>query len=334
MSDTDSTRAKRWARRALVLLCLLLLVTEANAEAYDGAGAEVLFREGKQLMDQKDYAAACPKLAESYRLDPATGSLLALALCYERSGKLASAWVAYTDAAARAKREGQADRERGAEARARELEPKLAKLIVKVETPDIPGLEVIRDGVHLGPAALGTAIPVDAGEHVVEAQAPGREPFREVVEATGAEELTVIVPELALVSTHVEGAEPAPVASTTLELDPADESDTSDSKGGSTLSTAGIAAMAVGAVGLVIGTYYGLRALSLKKDADCPTSCEGDAYDKQQQAYDAGNVSTIAFVAGGVLAATGATLYVIGSPDDTAASSTPSGYGVVVSGRF
>lgn len=317
-----------------MLLCLLLLVTEASAEAYDGAGAEVLFREGKQLMDQKNYAAACPKLAESYRLDPATGSLLALALCYERAGKLASAWVAYTDAAARAKREGQADRERGAEARARELEPKLAKLIVKVEAPDIPGLEVIRDGVHLGPAALGTAIPVDAGEHVVEAQAPGREPFREVVEATGAEELTVIVPELALVSAHVEGAEPAPVASTTLELDPADESDTSDSKGGSTLSTAGIAAMAVGAVGLVIGTYYGLRALSLKKEADCPTSCEGEAYDKQQQAYDAGNVSTIAFVAGGVLAATGATLYVIGSPDDAAATSTPSGYGIVVSGRF
>jgi hypothetical protein len=316
------------------VLGVLLLVTEANAEAYDSAGAEVLFREGKQLMEQKDYAAACPKLAESYRLDPATGSLLALALCYERAGKLASAWVAYTDAAARAKREGQADRERGAEARARELEPKLAKLIVKVEAPDTPGLEVIRDGVRLGPAALDTAIPVDPGEHVVEAQAPGREPFREVVEATGSEELTVVVPKLALVTAGDTQEFVAPVASTTLELEPADEPAASDSSETSTLSTAGIAALAVGAVGLAIGSYYGLRALSLKKEADCPTSCEGEAYNKQQQAYDAGNVSTIAFVAGGVLAATGATLYVLGAPDDTAATSVPSGYGVVLGGRF
>ncbi len=335
MSDTDPTRARRWLRRALLLLGVLLLVTEANAEAYDSAGAEVLFREGKQLMDQKDYAAACPKLAESYRLDPATGSLLALALCYERSGKLASAWVAYTDAAARAKREGQADRERGAEARARELEPRLAKLIVEVEAPDTAGLEVIRDGVHLGPAAFGTAIPVDVGEHVVEARAPGRDPFREVVEAKGSEALTVVVPELARVPASVSTASsPAPAATAASEPAPADDPDSSDTGGDSTLSTAGIAAMAVGAVGLVIGSYYGLRALSLKKEADCPASCEGDAYNKQQQAYDAGNVSTIAFVAGGVLAATGATLYVVSAPDDTAASSAPAGYGVVVSGRF
>lgn len=334
MSATDSTRARCWVRRARLLLGVLLLVTEANAEVYDSAGAEVLFREGKQLMEQKDYVAACPKLAESYRLDPATGSLLALALCYERAGKLASAWVAYTDAAARAKREGQTDRERGAEARARELEPKLAKLIVEVEAPDTPGIEVIRDGVHLGAAALGSAIPVDPGEHVVEARAPGREPFREVVEATGSEELTVVVPQLALVTEDASEAPPEPAAAVVAEPGLADDTATHDSSQGSTLTTAGIAAMAVGAVGLAIGSYYGLRALSLKKEADCPTSCEGEAYDKQQQAYDAGNVSTVAFVAGGVLAATGATLYVIGAPDDTAAASGPSGYGVVLSGRF
>src|SRR5688572_6405870 len=173
MSDTNTTRTFPRMRWAVVSLSLVLSAAEARAEAYDSAGAEVLFREGKQLMNEKDYAAACPKLAESYRLDPATGSLLALALCYERAGKLASAWVAYTDAAARAKREGQTDREQGAKARARELEPKLARLIVNVEAPDTPGLEVTRDGVQLGAAALGSAIPVDHGEHVVEARAPG-----------------------------------------------------------------------------------------------------------------------------------------------------------------
>ncbi|HEU5075434.1 MAG TPA: hypothetical protein VFU02_14685 [Polyangiaceae bacterium] len=334
MSDTDSTRVKRWTRLALCVLGLCSLVTKAGAETYDSAGAEVLFREGKRLMEQKDYVAACPKLAESYRLDPATGSLLALALCYERAGKLASAWVAYTDAIARAKREGQTDRERGAEARARELEPKLTKLIVTVEVPDTPGLEVVRDGVHLGAAALGAAIPVDAGEHVIEARAPGREPFRKVIEATGPGELTVAVPELVAARADVTEVRPEPITSTALAPD-ADEPDRSGStRGGSTLGTAGIAALAVGAVGLAIGSYYGVKALALKKEADCPTTCDGEAYDKQQQAYDAGNVSTIAFVAGGVLAATGVTLYLMGAPDDTAASSAPRGYAVSVSGRF
>jgi len=323
-----------------MLVALLLAVTEANADPTDSAGAEVLFREGKQLMEQENYAAACPKLAESYRLDPATGSLLALALCYERSGKLASAWVAYTDVAAMAKREGQVDREQGAQARARELEPKLARLIVDVQTPQTPGLEVIRDGVHLGPAALGTALPVDPGEHVVEARAPGRTPFRQVIEVTGPDELTVLVPELGFTSNETKERSPAPIAATAAsepkDPGPRDEPDTSSD--GSTLSTVGIVVAAVGTVGLAVGAVYGFRALSLKKQANCDESCEGSARDKQQDAYDAGNVSTIAFVAGGVLAATGVTLYLVGAPDDprTANAGRPEPVGgvVMLSGRF
>lgn len=334
MSDTDSTRTLAWMRGVVVTLSLMLCAAEASAEAFDSAGAEVLFREGKQLMDQKNYTAACPKLAESYRLDPATGSLLALALCYERAGKLASAWVAYTDAAARAKREGQEDREQGARARARELEPKLARLVVNVEAPDTPDLVVTRDGVLLGAAALGSAIPVDQGQHVVEARAPGREPFREVVEAADTDEVTVVVPELAVARTekaHVEA--PAPVNSAEAETGPVDAPNTKGDD--SALSTAGMVIAAVGVVGLAVGTYYGIRALSLKNQANCSGPCDGYAYDKQQEAYDAGNISTIAFVAGGVLTGTGLALYLIGAPEDSgAASAPPSGYGVLVSGKF
>lgn len=346
MSDTDSMSPKRArfvkSRMQLVLLlgALLFSVTEAHADPNDSAGAEVLFREGKQLMDQHDYAAACPKLAESYRLDPATGSLLALALCYERAGKLASAWVAYTDAAAMAKREGQLDRERGAQARARELEPKLARLTVDVQTPHTPGLEVIRDGVHLGPAALGTALPVDPGEHVVEARAPGRVPFREVVEASGPDELSVLVPELAFTPTVTKEQPPAAAAAATTSSEardpgPADEPEPSSDS--STLSTVGIVVAAVGTVGLAVGAVYGFRALSLKKQADCDNACEGSAREKQQDAYDAGNVSTVAFIAGGVLAATGVTLYLVGAPDEDAArveNPAPVGGGIMLSGRF
>jgi len=331
MTDTDSTWAKLWARAALVLVAVMLPVTRAHAEEYDSAAAEVLFREGKQLMDQKNYAAACPKLAESHRLDPATGSVLALGLCYEAEGKLASAWAAYTDAAQRAKREGQADREQFAAGRARELEPKLARLVVSVESPT-PGLEVIRDGVHVRPAALGTAIPIDPGEHVVEARAPGRDPFREVIQATGPDELTVVVPALALAAPTTPSEQPAPA--TTSKHDPGPTDAPEPSSDSSALSTTGIVVAVVGAVGIAVGAYYGLRAISYKNQANCSSKCEGDAYDKQQEAHDSGTISTVAFVAGGVLAATGVTLYLVGAPDETAASSPPSGYGVLLSGRF
>jgi tetratricopeptide (TPR) repeat protein len=60
----------------------------AESESTD---AEILFREGREAFKKGDYAAACPKFEESQRLDPAIGTLLNLALCEERWGRLADA---------------------------------------------------------------------------------------------------------------------------------------------------------------------------------------------------------------------------------------------------
>src|SRR6187549_3176502 len=103
------------------------------AHAGDAATAEALFREGRTLMDAGNYAAACPKLEESYAQDPATGTLLALGMCQERAGRTASAWATYSEAASRAKRDGRADRERAAREHMAALEPKLSHLTIDVE---------------------------------------------------------------------------------------------------------------------------------------------------------------------------------------------------------
>ena len=76
-------------RAALSLV--LLGAGVATAQTLDPVGGQWLFREGRALMKDGDLAAACPKLEESLRLDPAVGTLMNLAECHERQGRTASA---------------------------------------------------------------------------------------------------------------------------------------------------------------------------------------------------------------------------------------------------
>ena len=76
----------------------------AEAATSQRALAEVLFRQGRELMAQGRVADACGKFAESLRLDVALGTSLNLAVCLETQGRLASAWSEYNRAAAIARR--------------------------------------------------------------------------------------------------------------------------------------------------------------------------------------------------------------------------------------
>lgn len=67
----------------------LLFFLPALAFAED---AETLFREGRAAADEGNYLVACPKFEESYKLDPAPGTLLNLADCEENRGQLVKAW--------------------------------------------------------------------------------------------------------------------------------------------------------------------------------------------------------------------------------------------------
>lgn len=62
------------------------------------------------LLQEEKAREACPKFAESQKLDPGTGTLLNLANCYEVAGQLASAWASYVEAENSAKRDHRPDR--------------------------------------------------------------------------------------------------------------------------------------------------------------------------------------------------------------------------------
>ncbi len=108
------------------------------------------------------YTEACPKLEQAVRLFPGAGLLLNLADCYEHTGRLASAWTRFGDAAAAGRRAGNADAEAEANRRRGLVEPNLTRVVVHVDKEE-PGLAVTLDGQKLDRARWNTPIAVDPG---------------------------------------------------------------------------------------------------------------------------------------------------------------------------
>jgi hypothetical protein len=313
-----SLRPRR-APIALAAAALWLAVGAADAQPPPEGRADALYREGTALLEQGRVGEACAKLAESHAIDPATGTLLALARCHERAGKVASAWSAYQDAEARARRAGQADREAAAREQARLLLPRLPRLTVVVDASvaALPGFEVVRDEVTLGAAVLGTAVPVDPGEHQVEVRAPGRVAARRSVRLAEGESQTLTFDAL----------EPAPVDAPPGPAPAPSRPPVEAAEGGlSGLQVAGLVLGGAGLATLGVGAAFGLVASSENDDSieRCAPFEDGDGGTEAEYAActssraDAGSaadVSTALFVAGGVVAAVGLTLLVVGGDD-------------------
>lgn len=190
------------------LVVALVWAVTLHAQTSDTALAETLYQQGKSLMDQKKYDEACPKFAESHRLEPATGTLLNLASCNEARGKLATAWAQYNDAVIAARRDNREDRVQFARERIAAIEPKLAHVTISVPAEvEVEGLEVRFDGQVLGKAAWGVPAPTDAGKHTIEVSAPTKKPWSQSIQLGDAEQKALQIP--VLDDAPVDTSEPA-----------------------------------------------------------------------------------------------------------------------------
>jgi tetratricopeptide (TPR) repeat protein len=293
-------------RRLAFLLpsAFALLPSLAVAQsASDKAGAEALFTDGRRLMTQGNYREACPKFEASLKLDPAVGAMLNLADCYEKNGQTASAWAEFREAGAAARSVGSKEREELARGRAAALEPKLSRLTIVVVKPPA---QVTRDGTPVDSAALGAAMPVDPGKHVIEATAKGKQKWSKSIEvAANAARVSVEIPPLQ--DEAAATASPSVSVATTADSDAA-------AHGAGAQRTIAIGVGAVGLVGLAVGTVFGLKASSNWSDAKkgClapPTGCSEDARNLQSDAQNAATLSTVAFAVGAVGAISGAVLW-------------------------
>ncbi len=245
------------AERARTVLLVSAILFGSRGAAADATGvAEALFQEGRRLMNEGDYHAACAKLGESYRLDPAGGTLMNLAACHEREGKTATAWSEFKDALAQAIRDKRNDRIEEATKRIAALEPNLPGFRILVPQERAAGLEVRLDGMRLGAASWGVRIPVDPGEHVVGARAPGHAVWTGHATAKAGATEEIRVPPLA----PEKGAKP-------LSPSPAPEG-AREQPSAARPPFAGYVLAGVGVAAVGVGSYFGLVARAKKKDSE------------------------------------------------------------------
>ena len=274
--------------------------------------AEQLYLEGQKLMQAGRVDDACAKFADSERLDPALGTLINLAVCHEKQGRIATAWGEFTDAAAQASKSGQRDREGFARGHADALERRLQKLIIEIAAP-VSGMVVKLDGQALPPSALGTAIPLDPGDHQLDADAPGKKTWRQTKLNLGPSAVLTRVQitfEDDASATPASKAPPVPGGAPDSGAAPAG-AESSRAASGSAARTVGLIVGGVGLVGVGVGVTMLVLAGSLSSRSDDEIH-RGDVATGHNDHEAAVNDQTVGYVVGGVgIAALGVGGYLV-----------------------
>jgi hypothetical protein len=300
--------------RSLLLSSVIVIAAvlgPSKARADDRAVAEQVFKEGRDLMAAGKVAEACPKFAAAAQLSQTAGVRLNLADCYAKLGKTASAWGKADEALTLAERAGDKAAADLARDQMAALKPTLSYLTIAVSKETAPqGMEVAVDDEKIPDAVWGTAFPVDPGLHRVTAKAPGRKRSTKMVLMEAGAPSTVSV----LEAEHTAEAPPPSVVLPVSRSQVGAESAVSGS--GWSRGTAHTLALVSGGAGLValaVGTGFGFDAISKKSDYQ-QHQVNGQCIDEQcvtlsTEAVNAATASTIGFVVGGLLAATGVVLW-------------------------
>lgn len=288
------------------------------------ARADTAFKEA-QALQSVDLNAACAKFAESYELNPhALGTLLNVALCDEKLGRIASALEKFTlarDVAAEMLANG--DKEVAAHKKAASdhiaaLGPRIPHVTIEFVPPIVSDTTIVIDGKAY-PRDKLTELPIDPGSHAVVVSAPGYQAFEDTFAIAEGEHHTVAIPQL---------EKSVSVRSTRRTIG---------------LVVGGTGA-AVGLTGIVVGLvargrYNDTTSCHPNGTCDLPADVE-----KRQNARSLGTVGTVVGIAGGAAFVVGGVLWFTGrkSSSEKAPPSrvtllpqvTPDLAGITAVGRF
>ena len=311
---------KRFACSTGIGIALLAWSLTAGAQQQQGgegnfqavSAAKTLFDQGQKQMEEKNYAAACASFKASNEQVARVGTLLNLADCYEKAGKLASAWGAYFDAINLGRRQGRPEYEEFAQKKKDELEPKLLKLSILVPLDvRVDGMTVKRDGAVVEPAAWGVPIAVDPGTHTVDVTAPHKLPEHKEI---------VVDEDHKMSELKVDKLADAPVAWPRSDQPQVVEKIVQVHSMWTPLRIGGIVLGSAGVVSIIVGSILGLvandtyqHALKVECGGD-PNGCSPLGVTDGATAHNLAGVATGLFVGGLIAVAGGVTLFVVGAP--------------------
>jgi len=291
---------------ASLLMAQASYAQPAAPSANDQAAAQALFDNARKAMDSGDFAHACPMFESSQKLDPQPGTQFNLAACYDKGGKAASAWITYQEAASASAAAGRPEWAEKAKEKAATIEPRVAKIAILPVT-QYAGFEVRRDGVVVEAGAFNVALPIDGGDHVIEATAPHKNKWRTKLKVVDGQTAKVKIPALtdeadtSAVQTEVDDSVPPPL--------PPDTTPVSDDKLPRILA---YTSFGLAGATAIVGGVFGVLAMSKKSDADplCSTAtmCSSAGASLISSAQTFATLSTIFFVAAGVSVLEGITL--------------------------
>ncbi|HTQ47283.1 MAG TPA: hypothetical protein VMI75_31220 [Polyangiaceae bacterium] len=271
--------------------------------------------------------AACPRVARAQDADACIAASES-ALSLRKAGKLIDARKALATCAAPACPDPVKS---SCQQRLQDAERAVPSVVFQVKDGagnDVPSVKISVDGKPRD-ERVGAALSLDPGSHAFTFEAPG---------------LPTTTKTLVLVEGVKERPESvtlgAPAAAPTPDAAPAGPAATSDQApaaggGGSSQKTIGLIVGGVGIAGLAVGSVFGLMASSEWSQAQK----DGDE-SKKNTADSQATISTIGFIAGGVLVAGGAILWLTAP---SASSSTtvglapsvgPGGGGALLRGTF
>jgi hypothetical protein len=307
---------KPTAQRFLLTLAAVAVLVPRTAFAADSPApdqapaAEALFRLGREAAKGGDTVTACADFRESQRIYPAAGTLLNLADCEEREGKLVRALADLREVV----RQVAADdpRARAASDRAAALEPRVPSITLELApgTPSGARARLEPDGMD---APFGSLLRLDPGEHrVVVHFGDGSERVERVVLREGdSPRLVVSAP------ARAERVSPQPSPRSARRVV------------GFVLGGVGIASIAAGSIA---GAFVAADASTYK--THCTGGCDAEGQSAASQGRVLGVFSPVALAAGVAAAGIGAYLVLTSHGDGIAIGSTTGGATIDWRGTF
>ena len=292
---------RTWASEACALLVGAAIVCSSPAllaqpSAAEKETARKLVKSGRKKLKTGDVPGAITDLRAAHEIMDVPTTAVALGKAQIEAGRLVEA----RDTLLSVARMPEAKREPGPFVRAREeakllakeIEPRIPQLRIRIRgAPEGASVGVKVDDVEIKPAALKVPLSLNPGSHTIVTRLGEREKLTDVNLIEGQKE-SLVVDVSGLVEAEPQAAKDEPPP----ETEPA---------GTSPLVYVGFG---VAGAGVLVGSITGVMALSKKAsvDEECVDNrCPPSTHDDIDSGRTLGNVSTIAFIVGGVGAGVG-----------------------------